>query len=181
MSPIATTSGLLYRFRMQDTSWQKRGVLFVISTAAITPAVAQGAKSLLEAADRAMGASAVKSVVYFGASTMHYPGQSYEPDGDRPRAPMTPSTATIEEGSKSSKEEYAVDMAKKTWRWPRSPRTTNFVGGNYESNLNAQGRPNPQATQAEVAGVHDHHQPLRLHKGGIGVEPCHGRGPLFQP
>jgi hypothetical protein len=65
MSPIATQSGLLYRFPKEDTSWQELGVLFVISTAAITPAVAQDAKRLLEAADKAMGASAVKSVDEF--------------------------------------------------------------------------------------------------------------------
>jgi hypothetical protein len=118
----------------------------------------------------------------FGAGTMRYPGQSYEPNGDWRRAPMTSYAATIDQGSKSSKEEYAADMAKKERGGGQAaPRTTNFVSGNYAWNLNAQGRPNPQPTQAEAAGVHDHHRPLRLHKGGIGVEQCHGRGPLFQP
>jgi hypothetical protein len=58
--------------------------------AAITPAVAQDAKSPLEAADKAIGRKPVKSVVYFDPGTMRYPAQSYEPIGDWPRAPMTP-------------------------------------------------------------------------------------------
>ena len=126
-------------------------MLFVVSAAAITPAIAQDASSLLQAADKAMGASAVNSVVYSGAGTMRYPGQSYEPNGDWPRAPMTSYTATIDYGSKSAKEEYAVDVAKKERGGGlAAPRTTNFVSGNYAWNLNPQGQPNPQPAAAEL-------------------------------
>ena len=69
------------------------------------PAAAQDAAGLLQAADRAMGASSVNSVLYSGTGTMRYVGQSYDAKGDWPRAPLTSYTATIDYGSKSSKEE----------------------------------------------------------------------------
>jgi hypothetical protein len=84
-----------------------------LSSAAITPAAAQDAKSLLQAADKAIGASAVSSVTYAGSGTMRYPGQSFGPNDDWPRAPMTSYTATIDYGSKSAKQDYMVDVAKK--------------------------------------------------------------------
>jgi glyoxylase-like metal-dependent hydrolase (beta-lactamase superfamily II) len=127
------------------------GTLFVTSAVLIGPAAAQDAASLLQAADKAMGASAVKSVAYSGTGTMRYPGQNFEPNGDWPRAPMTSYTATIDYGSKSSKEEYAVDVAKKERGGGlAAPRTTNFLSGNFAWNLNAQGQPNPQPAAAEL-------------------------------
>ena len=127
------------------------GTLFLTSAALIAPACAQDAASLLQAADKAMGASAVKSVAYSGTGTMRYPGQNYEPNGDWPRAPMTSYSATIDYGSKSAKEEYAVDVAKKERGGGlAAPRTTNFVSGNYAWNLNPQGQPNPQPAAAEL-------------------------------
>jgi hypothetical protein len=50
------------------------GTWLVTSAALIAPAAAQDAASLLQAADKAMGASAVQSVTYSGAGTMRYPG-----------------------------------------------------------------------------------------------------------
>ena len=127
------------------------GTLFVTSAVLIGPAAAQDAASLLQAADKAMGASAVKSVAYSGTGTMRYPGQNFEPNGDWPRAPMTSYTATIDYGSKSSKEEYAVDVAKKERGGGlAAPRTTNFVSGGYAWNLNPQGQPNPQPAAADL-------------------------------
>ena len=127
------------------------GTLFVTSAVLIGPACAQDAASLLQAADKAMGASAAKSVAYSGTGTMRYPGQNFEPNGDWPRAPMTSYTATIDYGSKSSKEEYAVDVAKKERGGGlAAPRTTNFFSGNFAWNLNAQGQPNPQPAAAEL-------------------------------
>jgi len=117
------------------------GTLFVTSLAPIA----------LSAACNRLVASAVKSVAYSGSGTMRYPGQSYEPNGDWPRAPMTSYTATIDYGSKSSKEEYAVDVAKKERGGGlAAPRTTNFLSGNYAWNLNPQGQPNPQPAAAEL-------------------------------
>jgi glyoxylase-like metal-dependent hydrolase (beta-lactamase superfamily II) len=130
---------------------KKLGMLFMLSAAAITPAAAQDAKSFLQVADKAMGASAVNSVTYTGTGTMRYIGQSFDPNGDWPRAPMTSYTNTIDYGSKSSKEEYAVDVAKKERGGGLAvPRATGFVSGNYAWNLNAQGQPNPQPAAAEL-------------------------------
>jgi glyoxylase-like metal-dependent hydrolase (beta-lactamase superfamily II) len=129
----------------------KLGILLLASTALAGPAAAQDANSLLQAADKATGASAVKSVVYSGTGTIRYPGQSFEPNGDWPRAPMTSYTATIDYGSKSSKEEYAVDLAKKERGGGlATAKATDFVSGNYAWNLNAQGQANPQPNAAEL-------------------------------
>jgi glyoxylase-like metal-dependent hydrolase (beta-lactamase superfamily II) len=129
----------------------KLGLLFLISASTIVPAAAQDAKSFLQAADKAMGASAVNSVTYTGSGTMRYVGQSFDPNGDWPGAPMTSYTNTIDYGSKSAKEEYAVDVAKKgRGGGLAQPRSTDFVSGNYAWNLNAQGQPNPQPGAAEL-------------------------------
>src|SRR5215470_15337188 len=127
------------------------GTLFVTSAVLIGPAAAQDVAGLLQAADKATGASAVKSVAYSGTGTIRYPGQNFEPNGDWPRAPMTSYNATIDYGSKSAKEEYAVDVAKKERGGGlAAPRVTNFVSGDYAWNLNPQGQPNPQAAAAEL-------------------------------
>src|SRR5215471_4517244 len=127
------------------------GTLLVTSAVLIGPAAAQDAASLLQAADKAMGASAVKSVVYSGAGTMRYVGQSFDPNGDWPRVPMTSYTATIDYGSKSSKEDYAVDLSKKERGGGLPvPHITSFVSGTYAWNLNPQGQPNPQPAAAEL-------------------------------
>ena len=129
----------------------KLGLLFLISAAAIVPAAAQDAKSVLQAADKAMGASAVNSVTYSGAGTMHYPGQSFDVNGDWPAAPMTSYTATIDYGSMSGKQDYTVDVAKKgRGGGLAQPHTVDFVAGNYAWNLNAQGQPNPQPGAAAL-------------------------------
>lgn len=50
------------------------GMLFALSAAVVVPAAAQDANSLLQAA---------------GTGTIRYVGQSYDPNGDWPRAPLT--------------------------------------------------------------------------------------------
>jgi glyoxylase-like metal-dependent hydrolase (beta-lactamase superfamily II) len=129
----------------------KLGLMFLLSAAAIVPAGAQDAKSFLQNADKAMGASGVNSVTYSGTGTMHYPGQSFEPNGDWPGAPMTAYTATIDYPSKSGKQDYSVDVAKKTRGGGLAqPHSVDFVAGNSAWNLNAQGQPNPQPGAAEL-------------------------------
>jgi len=129
----------------------KLGTLLVTSAAFIAPAAAQDAASLLQAADKATGASAVNSVTYSGAGTIRYPGQDFEPNGDWPRAPMTSYTATIDYGSKSAKEDYAVDVSKKERGGGLAfPHVTNFVSGNYAWGLNPQGQLVPQPAAAEL-------------------------------
>jgi glyoxylase-like metal-dependent hydrolase (beta-lactamase superfamily II) len=130
---------------------KKLGLLLLISAAAITPAAAQDAKSLLQAADKAIGASAVSSVTYAGSGTMRYPGQSFGPNDDWPGAPMTSYTATIDYGSKSAKADYMVDVAKKgRGGGLAQPHSTDFVSGTYAWNLNPQGQPNPQPNAADL-------------------------------
>jgi glyoxylase-like metal-dependent hydrolase (beta-lactamase superfamily II) len=131
---------------------KRLGMLLMISAAAIMPAAAQDAKSFLQTADKAIGASGVKSVAYAGTGTIRYVGQSFDPNGDWPRAPLTSYTNTIDYGSKSSKEEYAVDLTKKEQRGGglAVPRAANFVSGGYAWALNAQGQANPQPGEAEL-------------------------------
>ena len=116
----------------------KLGIMLATSAALVVPAAAQDAKSLLQAADKATGASAVNSVTYSGSGTMRYPGQSFGPNDDWPRAPMTSYTATIDYGSKSGKQDYMVDVAKKERGGGLAqPHSTDFVSGTYAWNLNA--------------------------------------------
>src|SRR5262249_50644845 len=114
----------------------------------IAPAAAQDAASLLQAADKATGASAVNSVTYSGAGTIRYPGQNFEPNGDWPRAPITSYTATIDYGSQSAKEDYAVCVSKKDRGGGRAPpHVTTFDTGDYALGLNPQAQlvPHPAA------------------------------------
>jgi hypothetical protein len=132
----------------------KVGMLTLVATslAAVAPAAAQDAKSLLQAADKAMGgASAINSVTYTGKGTLRYPGQSFDPNGDWPGAPMTSFTGTIDYGTKSSKQDYMVDVSKKDKGGGlASPHATDFVSGNYAWTVNAQGQTVPQAGAAEL-------------------------------
>jgi glyoxylase-like metal-dependent hydrolase (beta-lactamase superfamily II) len=131
----------------------KHKLRMLLATSALIagPAAAQDAGSLLQAADKAIGASAVKSVVYSGTGTMRFVGQSFDANGDWPKVPMKSYTATIDYGSKSSKEEYTVDLANPDRGGGlRFPSSTNFVSGNYAWSLNAQGQPNPQPGAAEL-------------------------------
>src|SRR5260370_19992393 len=81
---------------------QKLGMLLVTSAMFIGPAAAQDAASLLQAANRAIGASAVNSVVYSGTGWIGYPGQSFA-TGDLPRTDLKSYTLTVDYASKSSK------------------------------------------------------------------------------
>src|SRR5580704_7758577 len=90
---------------------QKIGILLLTSTAMIAPAAAQNAppnpnqaaaKALLQAADKAIGASNVKSVVVAGTGWMGYPGQQFA-QGDLPRSDLKSFTYTADGPSKSAK------------------------------------------------------------------------------
>jgi glyoxylase-like metal-dependent hydrolase (beta-lactamase superfamily II) len=127
------------------------GTAFAISALSIGTAAAQDATSLLQAADKAMGASAVNSVVYSGSGTLRYPGQNFGPNEDWPRVPMTSYTATIDYPSKSAKVQYAVDLAKKERGGGLPvPGATDYVNGNTAWTVNAQGQTNPTPAAAEL-------------------------------
>src|SRR5262249_48714073 len=59
----------------------KLGMLLAGSALIAGPAAAQNAASLLQAADKAIGASAVNSVVYSGTGWMGAVGQSFSTEG----------------------------------------------------------------------------------------------------
>src|SRR5258707_12735306 len=132
---------------------RKLGMLLAGSALMATPAAAQNAASLLQAADKAIGASAVNSVVYAGTGWMGAVGQSFATEGDGsdwPRTDFKSYTATIDYPSKSFKEDHVRVQGNNTPRGggfvplQGEVRTTNFVSGNFAWNLNPQGQPNPQ-------------------------------------
>lgn len=132
------------------------GTLLLTSAVLMGPAAAQDAAGLLQAADKAMGASAVKSVVYTGTGRMGYVGQQFA-TGDLPRTDLKTYTMSIDYGSKSSKEEFVRVQGDNIPRggglgFPvqGEQRGGNFVSGNYAWNLNLQGQPNPQPGNVEI-------------------------------
>jgi glyoxylase-like metal-dependent hydrolase (beta-lactamase superfamily II) len=136
----------------------KLGMLLATSALFVGPAAAQDAASLLQAADRAIGASAVNSIVYSGTGTIGAVGQAFAESGagtDWPRTDLKSYTATIDYGSKSSKEEYVRVQGNNV---PRGggfvpiigeQRNANFVSGNYAWGLSPQGQLNAQPGAAE--------------------------------
>src|SRR5260370_16615845 len=132
---------------------RKLGMLLAGSALMATPAAAQNAASLLQAADKAISASAVNSVVYAGTGWMGAVGQSFATEGegsDWPRTDFKSYTATIDYPSKSFKEDHVRVQGNNTPRGggfvplQGEVHTTNFVSGNFAWNLNPQGQPNPQ-------------------------------------
>ncbi|HMA70374.1 MAG TPA: MBL fold metallo-hydrolase [Xanthobacteraceae bacterium] len=136
----------------------KLGILLAGSALMAGPATAQNATSLLQAADKAIGASAVNSVVYTGTGWMGAVGQSFATEGtgsDWPRTDFKSYTATIDYASKSFKEDHVRVQGNNPPRGggfvplQGEVHTTNFASGNYAWNLNPQGQPNPQQAAAE--------------------------------
>jgi glyoxylase-like metal-dependent hydrolase (beta-lactamase superfamily II) len=132
----------------------KLGVLLLASSAMIVPAAAQNApnpaqaaaKALLQAADKAIGASSVKSITVTGTGWMGSPGQQFA-QGDLPRADVKSWTFTADAASKSSKFDYVRVQGNNPNRGgggipiQGEQRTTELVNGNTAWNLNAQGQP----------------------------------------
>src|SRR6266852_584931 len=92
----------------------KLGVLLLASSALVAPTAAQqgqpnpnqaAAKTILQAADKAIGASTVKSYTRTATGWMAYPGQQFHLS-DLPRSDLKSFTATADFVSKSSKREY---------------------------------------------------------------------------
>jgi glyoxylase-like metal-dependent hydrolase (beta-lactamase superfamily II) len=141
----------------------KLGVLLLASSAMVTPAVAQqgqpnpnqaAAKALLQAADKAIGASSVKSLTSTGTGWMGYPGQQFA-QGDLPRSDLKSYTVTIDYPSKSARREYVRVQGNNPARGGGAgfpvqgeQRFTEFVNGNIAWDMNAQGQPVRQAADA---------------------------------
>jgi hypothetical protein len=79
----------------------------------------------------------------------------------RTATPMTCCTATIDQGSKSSKDKYAVDMAKKNVAVASLPAHYKLCPRQLRVELERARLAGCAPPQAEVAGVHDHHQAPR--------------------
>jgi hypothetical protein len=140
----------------------KLGVLLLASSAMIAPAAAQqqgqpnpnqaAAKAILQAADKAIGASNVRSVVATGTGWMGSPGQQFA-QGDLPRADLKSYTLIRDYASKSQKLDYVRVQGNNPPRGgggipiQGEQRTVELVNGNTAWNLNAQGQPvaQPQA------------------------------------
>jgi glyoxylase-like metal-dependent hydrolase (beta-lactamase superfamily II) len=142
----------------------KLGVLLLASSAMIAPAAAQqnqpnpnqaAAKAILQAADKAIGASNVKSIVVTGTGWIGSPGQQFA-QGDLPRADLKSFTYTADGPSKSAKFDYVRVQGNNPPRGgggipiQGEARSTELVNGNIAWNVNAQGQPVAQA--GTVAG-----------------------------
>jgi glyoxylase-like metal-dependent hydrolase (beta-lactamase superfamily II) len=129
----------------------KIGLLLLTSTAMIAPAAAQNtaqqaAKDLLQAADKAIGASNVKSYTSSSTGWMGSPGQQFA-QGDLPRADLKSYLVTRDFGTKSGKTDYVRVQGNNPPRGgggipiQGEQHVTTFVNGNIAWNLNPQGEP----------------------------------------
>jgi len=132
----------------------KLGLLLLMSSALVAPAAAQNgppsAAGLLQAADKAIGASSVKSFAYAATGWMGYPGQQFA-QGDLPRTDLKSYTLTMDFPSKSAKWDYVRVQGNNIARGGGAgfpvqgeQKFDELVSGNYAWNLNAQGQPVPQ-------------------------------------
>jgi hypothetical protein len=146
----------------------KIGMLLLTSTALIAPAAAQqgqpnpnqaAAKAILQAADKATGASTVKSFTATSTGWIGSPGQQFA-QGDLPRADLKSRTFTADFGTKSLKVDYVRVQGNNPPRGgggipiQGEQRTTELVSGNSAWNLNAQGQ--PVAQPPDVAADRQH-------------------------
>jgi glyoxylase-like metal-dependent hydrolase (beta-lactamase superfamily II) len=133
------------------------GLLLAALALSAGPASAQqDAQSFLQAADRAIGASALNSVQITAAGWYAPMGQNFAPDEHWPRLNLQSYTLTIDYPSKSSKEEMVVTQGTNPSRGggfqpiQGEQRTASFVSGNSAWTVNAQGQPVAQPAEAEA-------------------------------
>jgi len=137
-------------------------MLGAFSILLVTPAVGQqtgpnpnqaAGKALLQAADKAIGASNVKSVAVTATGWIGSPGQQYA-QGDLPRADLKSFSLVRDYSTKSAKTDYVRVQGNNPPRGgggipvQGEQRTTEFVNGNNAWNLNAQGQPTSQPQAA---------------------------------
>jgi glyoxylase-like metal-dependent hydrolase (beta-lactamase superfamily II) len=137
--------------------------VLVIASALAVPALmfggaaAQDARGLLQAADKAIGASKVNSFQLSGKGRYSYLGQNFTTADDWNRVDLQSYVLTIDYPSKSYKEEQVRVQGNN----PRigggagfpiqgEQRATAFASGNNAWTVNAQGQPQAQNDQAET-------------------------------
>jgi glyoxylase-like metal-dependent hydrolase (beta-lactamase superfamily II) len=134
----------------------KIGLLLLTSTAMIVPAAAQqgqpnpnqvAAKALLQAADKAIGASSVNSYIASSTGWRGYPGQQFA-EGDLPHSDLKSNVRTVDFGSKSAKSDYVRVQGNNGPRGGGAgfpvqgeQHFVEVVNGNTGWNVNVQGEP----------------------------------------
>jgi len=133
------------------------------ASALIVPALlfggasAQDARGILQAADKAVGASKVNSMEFTGKGRYSYPGQNFTVNDDWNRVDLQSYVLSIDYPSKSYKEEQVRVQGNN----PRigggagfpivgEQRASAMASGNYAWTVNAQGQPQAQNDQAET-------------------------------
>lgn len=140
----------------------KLGTMLLLTSAMIAPAAAQNAapnpnqaaaKALLQAADKAIGASSVKSFTQTATGWRGYPGQQFA-QGDLPRSDST-GTFTVDFASKSIKNDYVRTQGKNAIRGGGAgfpvqgeQHFTELVNGNMAWNMTPQGPVRQSAVDA---------------------------------
>jgi glyoxylase-like metal-dependent hydrolase (beta-lactamase superfamily II) len=153
------------------------GMLLGFTALVAVPAMAQqqapnpnqvAGKALLQAADKAIGASNVKSFTATATGWMGYPGQQFA-TGDLPRSDLKSYTVTFDLASKSAKWDYVRVQGNNPARGGGAGfpvqgevRFQEFANGNIGWNVNPQG----QATR--VAGDAAADRVLRLYTNPVG-------------
>jgi glyoxylase-like metal-dependent hydrolase (beta-lactamase superfamily II) len=140
----------------------KRRLLYLVA-AMVAPALlagsasAQDAKSILQAADQAVGADKVNSIQFTGKGRYAYLGQNFTVNDDWNRVDLQTYTLTIDYPSKSYKEEQVRVQGNN----PRigggagfpingEQRANAEASGNSAWTMNAQGQPQAQNDQADT-------------------------------
>lgn len=89
---------------------KRRILIAILILSAFPHADAQDARTVLQAAAKAMGAENLKSIRYTGSGWIGAVGQNYAPERDWPRFNLPSYSRTIDFATKSSREEYARKM-----------------------------------------------------------------------
>jgi glyoxylase-like metal-dependent hydrolase (beta-lactamase superfamily II) len=118
---------------------------------------AQDARGVLQAMDKATGASQVNAITYSGTGWIANVGQNFSTVDDWPRVDLKSYTMTIDYTTKAAREEQIRVQGKNPPRgggagFPINgeQKQTTFVNGPAAWNLNAQGQPQAQDDQAET-------------------------------
>jgi len=137
-------------------------------------APAQDARSILQAAAKAMGVENMRSIQYTGTGWQGMVGQNFAPDVDWPRVDLTSYTRTIDFDTMSSREEYVRAQGNNPPRgggagfpFLNPQKVVNFVSGGSAWTLNAQGQPVAQPDAAELRQVEILTTPYGFVKGAM--------------
>ena len=148
----------------------------MVWTAAAPMAAAQDARSVLQAAAKAMGADSMKSIQYSGTGWQGAVGQNFSPEMDWPRFDLPSYTRTIDFDAKSSKDEFVRRQGNYSLRGgggtplQGEQRQSLLVSGNYA--WNTQGNTvTPAPAAAEVRQLEIWLTPHGFLKGAMAGNP----------